>query len=169
MSRHRLLHPEIFESSQFRIRAPKKDKQVSSNYGNIYPIHLPTSNQFFTLQNNIQNHDFERKNHQVNHESEQETNYEFDQRNYYFQQINDDTEQVNHDFEREDHDFERENYDFEQESEFESNLNSNFINNDDPKVFDGKKNFFSNENISEFGSFTIMAFFIWISKYMICK
>ena len=118
MSRHRLLHPEIFESSQFRIRAPKKDK-----------LHLPTSNQFSTLQNNIQNHDFERKNHQVNYESEQETNYEFDQRNYCFQQINDDTEQVNYDFEREDHDFERENYDFEQESEFESNLDSNFINN----------------------------------------
>src|SRR5436190_1950723 len=42
----------------------------------------------------------------------------------------------------------------------------------DPKIFDGKKNFFSNNENSEFGSFnsfTLTAFFIWTTKHMICK
>ena len=47
MSRHRLIKPENFKSSQFRIRAPKKDKQISKN---SYPIHLSTLNEFTILQ-----------------------------------------------------------------------------------------------------------------------
>ncbi len=64
MSRHRLIQPEIFKSSQFRIRAPKKDKQAFKNYERIY---LPISNQY--LHNNNETHGYERE----NHEYEQET------------------------------------------------------------------------------------------------
>jgi len=50
MSRHRLIRPEIFEPSQFWIRAPKEDtiQASTSNYGSIYPIHSFVSDQFPT-------------------------------------------------------------------------------------------------------------------------
>src|SRR2546423_3705732 len=145
MSRHHLLQPEKFEPSQFRIRASKKVKQASNNYENVSPIYLPTLSQYSILYNN-QNYGYEQ-------ESCSDENFEYD-------------EQENYEYSEEEN--EQENYEYgEEANEQENYYESNF--NNDPKIFDGKKHCFSNENISEFKSFTTMAFFIWITKYMICK
>src|SRR3989337_1635792 len=142
MSRHRLLRSEIFEPSQFRIRASKKDKQDSNNYKNNYPRHLFNSSQFIISQdNNKYQNTFNTQDYKQENELGQK-NYEFEQEIYESEQENE---------------IEQENYEPEQEN---------------PRIFDGQKYFFLNEDNSEFGpfkSFTIMAFFIWITKYMICK
>ena len=61
MSRHRLLQPEKFEPSQFRIRTSKKVKQASNNYENVSPIYLPTSSQYSMLYNNQIWNDYPKK------------------------------------------------------------------------------------------------------------
>ncbi len=195
MSRHRLLRPEIFEPSQFRIRASKKDKQDSNNYKNNYPRHLFNSSQFIISQDNnkyqntFNTQDYKQENElgQKNYEFEQEIyeskqENEIEQENYEYEQENE-IEQKNYESEQEiyeseqENEIEQENYESEQEiyeSEQENEIEQENYESEqeNPRIFDGQKYFFSNEDNSEFGpfkSFTIMAFFIWITKYMICK
>jgi hypothetical protein len=176
MSRHRLVQPQNFKSSEFRIRAPKNIQQESSNHKNVYPTHLSASSQ---QENKQENNEFEHdyyefeqdyrefeQNHEFEQDQEFKQNYQEFEWNHEFEQEHQEFEQ-NYEFEHNYQEFER-NYEFEQDYESDSD----FIINNDPKTFDGKKNFFSNENNSEFGpfnSFTIMAFFLWITKHMICK
>ena len=175
MSRHRLLRPEIFEPSQFRIRASKKDKQDSNNYKNNYPRHLFNSSQFIISQdNNKYQNTFNTQDYKQENELGQK-NYEFEQEIYESEQENE-IEQENYEYEQE-NEIEQENYESEQEiyeSEQENEIEQENYESEqeNPRIFDGQKYFFSNEDNSEFGpfkSFTIMAFFIWITKYMICK
>ena len=109
MSRHRLFQPETFKSSQFQIRAPKKDKQIS----------------IFQDNNKYQNAE--------NYQNDYDLNQESNKQNYY--QYSNDFEQENDDeLEQENDELEQKNDDFEQ-------TNNEQLN--DPKIFDGKKNFFS--------------------------
>ncbi|GBB83725.1 hypothetical protein RclHR1_01040030 [Rhizophagus clarus] len=171
-----LIQPQIFKSSEFRIRAPKKIQQEFRNHKSVYPIHLFASSQQEHKQGN---NEFEQNYYEFEQDHQEfERNHKFEQvhqefeRSHGFEQDDQEFEQ-SHGFEQDHQEFERNhefeqnerNYGFEQDhQEFEqdSELDPEFIFNNDPKTFDGKKNFFSNENNSEFGpfnSFTIMAFF----------
>src|SRR2546421_12040742 len=120
MSRHCLFQPETFKSSQFQIRAPKKDKQIS----------------IFQDNNKYQNAE--------NYQNDYDLNQESNKQNYY--QYSNDFEQENDDFEQEnDDELEQENNELEQKNDDFEQTNNEQLN--DPKIFDGKKNFFSNNRI----------------------
>ena len=178
MSRHRLIQPEIFKSSQFRIRTPKQDKQAFKNYKRIHlPVFLHNNNEFQTCGYKQENYRYEQENHSYEHENHgyERENYDYEQgyrwENYGNKQENYSYEHENYNYEQENHYlYEQDNYESEQnnyihefEQEFESNSDSDFMINNDPKIFDRKKDFFMNKNNSEFGpfnSFTIMSFFV---------
>ena len=103
MSRHRLFQPEISKSSQFRIRAPKKDKQISNNYRTTHP--LSTLNEFTIFQDNNKYQNTE------NYQNDYDLNQESNERNYY--QYSNDYKQENNDFEQKHDDFEQENDELE--------------------------------------------------------
>ncbi|CAG8737427.1 2879_t:CDS:2, partial [Funneliformis caledonium] len=120
------------------------------------------------------NYEFEQEIYEFEQENEiEQENYEYEQENE-IEQENYESEQEIYKSEQE-NEIEQENYESEQEiykSDQENEIEQENYEpeQENPRIFNGQKYFFSNEDNSEFEpfkSFTIMAFFIWITKYMI--
>src|SRR5205807_1624822 len=132
------------------------------NYENTYPTHLSTLNEFTILQdiNKYQNTEIYENNYQENNKQKDYQYNDYEQDNNDLERDNNELERENDELERENDDLEQENDNFKQEDD---DLEQEQVNEyNDPKIFDGKKDFFSNYENSEFGSFnsfTIMAFF----------
>ena len=140
---------------------------------------MSTLNEFTILQdiNKYQNTETYENNYQENNKQKDYQYNDYEQDNNDLEWENDELEWENDDLERENDELEQENDDLEQENDNfkqeNDDLEQEQVNEyNDPKIFDGKKDFFSNYENSEFGSFnsfTIMAFFMWTTKHMICK
>ena len=81
MSRHHLFQPETFKSSQFRIRVPKKDKQIS----------------IFQDNNKYQNAEIYQNDYDLNQESNKRNYYQYS--NDFEQENDDELEQENDELE----------------------------------------------------------------------
>ena len=132
MSRHRLIQPEIFKSSQFRIRTPKQDKQAFKNYKRIHlPVFLHNNNEFQTCGYKQENYRYRQENHSYEHENHgyERENYDYEQgyrwENYGNKQENYSYEHENYNYEQENHYlYEQDNYESEQIIIY-TNLNKN--------------------------------------------